>query len=291
MTSAHGTVCAISAIWGAPQINFADIRFWGTTPGAAHISGPFKWAACDGTSQAKIISFSVNPSTWLGAFATFAATLPETLFLVPGGNTAADYTRANVAVTAPYKNLHTALRAEDGAIVRLPPNVIIVGGVGRDLKHYDAFCGRRGPAAGFGTGELVELNVPADYSLFWFGPKWASMLQAKNGDKFEDITAKGFKSMQGTSMATPLAANVAAKCLLICPGLKAPQLKKVLLGASNLRYDAPSFVNYELDVIANMVTFKTGGGVLDPAAALASCKTNCDAYTIEAASVGANVCA
>jgi len=281
----HGTVCATTAIWGAQNIKFVDLQLTGPLPGADNVGAPFKKVACPGDHQADIISFSVNPRTWLHKLAKIADTLPETLIIVPSGNDGINLKRTGDV----YRQLKTeySLSLEEATIARLPANVLVVGGVGRDLKRTATgkYCQRGSDPTDFGEGELIETVVPADYSLFWMGPQWQTLLESKgmgntgmgfdkqvfDAKGFEDIDVKGFKSMQGTSMAAPLAANVAAKCKLICPGLKGPQLKTILLEASGLKEDT-----YETDILRNMVTFHTGGGVLDPAVALGLCKSKCE---------------
>lgn len=229
----HGTFCAAKAAWGAKEIEILDLRMFvghgGGYMNPDELRDQIEWGleqGCRIFSCSAIVPFLedskgvplVGPT--ISEFLTHDARAKESLFVFSAGN--------EVGVIP-----KTGESRPSGMNPPKAPNVIWAAGCTRDAKIYR--MSRWGD---------VEVHVPGGYF-----PQYDPNPDLQGGGSANqmgtDDTTQGLKGVDewepsdapvpthkmdlGVSFGVPMVANVAAKCRLINPDLKGPDLAKIII--------------------------------------------------------------
>ncbi len=124
-------------------------------------------------------------------------------------------------------------------VIEAHPNVLFLAGAGNEGAQLPSE--RHPPSAVLAANELPNVVVVGAANL-----KGQRARLSNHGAPFVDVAALGaavfsaypgglYSFQDGTSMATPIVTNLAAKCLVLDPSLKVPELKRLLIETSKKR--------------------------------------------------------
>lgn len=207
----HGTAVAGQAAWGTDLIKLIDCRVKydhtiNLPSNAADMEArylqAFAFASARGARVVNISQSGITSTDDESPFRKAMLARPDLLFVGNAGNT-----RFRVS-----RGVFTRRAADD------IPNLLLVGGCtmdGQVEKNED------GQTFGWGWDpDLVDIAVPGDYQDLYTVPE---LPRAFGSETFRDM---------GISFGCPVAANVAAKMMLLCPSITPEQVRKIIMSCA-----------------------------------------------------------
>ncbi|GEN11716.1 Subtilase family protein [Myxococcus fulvus] len=207
----HGTAVAGQAAWGTDMIKLVDCRvtcdFTQNLPTKqvdleARYVAAFDFAHARGARVVNISQSGISSNAEDSAFRDAMLKHSDMLFVGNAGNV-----RFQAAA-----GVFSRRRRDD------IPNLLLVGGCTPDGAMERSLDGM---TQGWGwSPELVDIAVPGDYQELYTVP---GLARAEGLETYRDM---------GVSFGCPVASNIAAKMMLLCPSLTPEQTRKMIMASS-----------------------------------------------------------